>query len=310
MRILVFAVLLSVVQTTAPIPRQTPDNPASTNGNVQEKTKDKDTPTNPTPPLVNQDQSKTPNGDAKQQGTHDAEHSVAVSKLPPVTVLPTKRDWADWGYLAFSCLLVIVGALQIWLLQRQLRTIDRQTNIAEQQRTQMVQAGEQTERIINQMRDTAQRQLRAYVCVSSALLKFLRPEVPEIQVHFKNCGQTPAYELRGWIHIWVEEYPLKVLLPQPTEDLRKGVDILGPNRESIFVIAKDPPVPTQSLRLLGTMSGTIYVYGEIRYTDVFGEKRWTKYRLIYGGVLGARNRTVDGVVTALLNPDVEGNEAN
>jgi hypothetical protein len=112
MKLLILTVLLSVAQANPPIPRQTSNSPASASDNVQKKTKDKDTPTSPTPPLINQGQSKTTNGNANQQGSDNAEHSIAVSKLPPVTVLPTKRDWVDWGIWAFSGLLVIVGFLQ------------------------------------------------------------------------------------------------------------------------------------------------------------------------------------------------------
>jgi hypothetical protein len=61
---------------------------------------------------------------------------------------------------------------------------------------------------VRQMRDTAEKQLRAYVCVDSAVLRFPQPDVPEAQVHFRNCGQTPAYGVRGWIHTWFAEYPL------------------------------------------------------------------------------------------------------
>ena len=87
---------------------------------------------------------------------------------------------------------------------------------------------------VDQMHNTAEKQLRAYVCVDSALLKFPQPDVPEAQVHFKNCGQTPAYDLRGWIHTWFAEYPLKEVLPTAPDDLRKGTETVAPGRKSTF----------------------------------------------------------------------------
>jgi hypothetical protein len=194
--------------------------------------------------------------------------------------------------------LVIVGAIQFIVLIAQaavfwftLRAMNRQTLLAS---------------------DTAQRQLRAYICVSSALLKFLRPEVPEIQVHLKNSGQTPAYDVTGWIHMWIEEYPLKVLLPEPPEGFQRSREIIGPASIRTYIIAKKPPIPTESLPLLGTTRGTIYVYGEVRYKDAFGCERFTKYRLIYGGSEGVRKSKpdADGLATAFLKPDREGNESN
>jgi hypothetical protein len=160
------------------------------------------------------------------------------------------------------------------------------------------------------VRDTSQRQLRAYVLVSSALLKFKRPDAPEVQVHFKNYGQTPAYEMRGWISIWIEKYPLKITLPEAPPDFRKATETLAPSRVSIFVTSKSPPVQAQYIRLLGTPEGTVYVYGEIRYKDAFGTARWTKYRLMYGGGEPVQTSTADGYKSALLKPDVEGNESN
>jgi hypothetical protein len=158
--------------------------------------------------------------------------------------------------------------------------------------------------------DTAERQLRAYVCVDSALLKFPQPDVPEAQIHFKNCGQTPAYDVRGWIHTWFDECPLKVVLPSAPADLRKGTETLAPGRHSIFVAPKKPPLPPQFLQILGTPKFTLYVYGEVRYKDIFGMERSTKYRLIHGGAEGVRSvRDKQGVETWLLKPDAEGNDA-
>jgi hypothetical protein len=65
--------------------------------------------------------------------TEDAEHTVGISKLPPVTVNPTKRDLADWGYWAFNLLLVLVGIAQVLLLRGTLKVIGRQTDIMDRQ---------------------------------------------------------------------------------------------------------------------------------------------------------------------------------
>jgi hypothetical protein len=45
----------------------------------------------------------------------------------------------------------------------------------------------------------------------------------------------------------------------------------------------------------------IFVYGEIRYRDIFKRKQWTKYRLMMGGPVGVRGRQLSGCE--------EGNEA-
>ena len=217
----------------------------------------------------------------------------------------------------FTGLLVVVGFLQVIVLVWQtciflktLRTINLQARIYERQRIQMVNAGEQTEQIIEQMRDTAHRQLRAYVLVWAAQIKFKNLNAPEVQVHFKNFGQTPAYQLHGWISIWIGEYPLKISLPQPPSDFRKGTETLGPSRSTMFTASKNPAVSAQFVPLLGTARGTIFIYGEVSYIDAFGHSRKTRYRLMHGGSEPAHTFTKDGILTALLKPDTEGNESD
>src|ERR1700733_4903370 len=148
---------LSVVQASSPIPGKTPNNSTSTGSEVQDKTQDKNTNTEPTTPAVSQDQPQGHDAHGSEQNSNNAEQPVTVSKLPPVSIT---KDWTDRFYWLFSGLLVVIGGLQIWLLVRQLNTINRQADIAHNQEVQMVQAGLQTERIIAQMKDTTVRQLR------------------------------------------------------------------------------------------------------------------------------------------------------
>ena len=89
-----------------------------------------------------------------------------------------------------------------------------------------------------------------------------------------------------------------------------SISVLPPKgRPYIHTVDKQPPVPMNEIKLVGTPEGTIYVYGEIRYRDIFGIEQLTKYRLIHGGQEGARTATKNGVVTASLKPDTGGNDA-
>lgn len=110
--ILLLAVLLTIVQTSPPSPKQTADNSNPTTSNVKN-----DKQNNETPPHDNVTAVKTPanrpsQGNRDQQTETNPEHSVGISKLPVVSVEP------DYGMYAFSGLLVIVGAIQVWLLYR------------------------------------------------------------------------------------------------------------------------------------------------------------------------------------------------
>lgn len=76
------------------------------------------------------------------------------------------------------------------------------------------------------MRDTARRQLRAYVCIESAIVTFPEPNIPEALIEYKNSGQTPAYDVCGWIHTWFAAHPLKETLPPAPKNLMKGIAAL------------------------------------------------------------------------------------
>lgn len=148
---------------------------------------------------------------------------------------------------------------------------------------------------------TAERELRAYVHISGGEIKFEPLNAPTWHLTVKNFGKTPAYDVRQWTHMWIEEYPLKVKLPAPDADFKTACSILPPGGHEEMVCRRDPPIPGEALNLIGTVKGTVYIYGEIRYRDAFGEDRVTKYRLLYGGPTPNRG--------GFLKPDSEGNEA-
>ncbi|MCP1844036.1 hypothetical protein J2R78_007003 [Bradyrhizobium sp. USDA 4538] len=152
------------------------------------------------------------------------------------------------------------------------------------------------------MQDTAERQLRAYVGVDNASIKQVETGSPEVAVYIKNFGQTPAHDVKMWIHMWIERHPLRVKLPEPPPDLPTSTAVLYPGSEVIFYANKIPPVPAPAIPALGTAEGTVYVYGAIRYRDVFGRHRTTKYRLMHGGREPSRN--------GLMKRDHDGNEAD
>jgi hypothetical protein len=159
--------------------------------------------------------------------------------------------------------------------------------------------------------DTAKRQLRAYICVNTAALELFSPNQPTPIVNFKNCGQTPAYDVRCWIHTWIAHYPLTETLPIPPEDFMMASNTLGPGGTTHMVAPKKAPLDQFTTNMLGTATATYFVYGRVTYKDVFGRQWYTNYRLMYGGPREQiDNRKADGKDQVwVLSPDVEGNEA-
>jgi hypothetical protein len=260
------------------------------------------------------------NGQDVQNPSSTEPQHVILDNLP----VGNGKDVWDKTSIALAGLLIVIGGITfaaIWHQAREsaraakaaadsVEAIHQQTAIIERQTAATEKAAEASNRIVTLMAETTQRQLRAYVCLDSAAVIFPEPAVPEAQIKFKNCGQTPAYDVRGWIGTWFAEYPLKDELPNALGDMQKGTETLAPERVSTFIAARKPPLPPQCLSALGTPKFTMYVYGKIVYRDIFGKEQFTNYRLIHGGNEGVRSsRDENGAERWLLKPDSEGNEA-
>jgi hypothetical protein len=161
------------------------------------------------------------------------------------------------------------------------------------------------------MRETAVRQLRAYVGISKAFITFLKEKEPEIQVHIRNSGQTPAYDVRMWIGAGLGSFPVdgKSLKPPPT-GAEPSSSVLGPGEEPSAMVFQHPIISEGYMPILGTPDLTLYAYGEVHYRDAFGNQRFTKYRLMFGGGERQLLRDDGGLGTAFLRADTEGNEAD
>lgn len=158
--------------------------------------------------------------------------------------------------------------------------------------------------------DTTKRQLRAYICMDTAEVEFSTGQ-PIANVHFKNCGQTPAYEVHGWVGVEVRPHPLQSPLPvrddiaKPKTTVGPGVGFGYPGRRKSQMFTKE------ELSKIGAGPlTTFYVYGRVDYRDAFGGYWYTTVRLIAGGEAGLRVSTLtDGSIRWSLCPDIEGNDA-
>jgi hypothetical protein len=150
---------------------------------------------------------------------------------------------------------------------------------------------------------TAERQLRAYVLITGGIYVVRSlDDLGRGHIEVKNTGQTPAYNMTMWSNIFVERHPLGADLPQPDPALPMTSSILAPGcTTSMFTGNPTIQAPYIWARV-GTPDCTIYVYGEINYTDAFAVRRVTKFRLIYGGPEGPQP---DGKMSF----DLDGNEA-
>jgi hypothetical protein len=158
---------------------------------------------------------------------------------------------------------------------------------------------------LDQMRESSEKQLRAYVHVSSATVK-KSANSRSARVVIKNFGQTPAYEVKFWMGTRVEAYPLptNIALKEPSDDFPMSLEILAPNRSSIMEVPIEPQNTWAEQELLAG-SAAIYAWGRIAYRDPFtldkgNQPRITRFRLMCRG---------ENTPTGKMSPDREGNQA-
>ena len=158
--------------------------------------------------------------------------------------------------------------------------------------------------------DTARRELRAYICVDSSSIKTKAGE-PLVKVCIKNCGQTPAYEVQGWIAVEIADYLPTPALGMP---LNAGIQlcssVVGP--DGIIELEGRTKRELVEEDRLGWQQGTktVFAYGNVLYKDAFNRDRYTTFRLITGhGEEPSIIRTDDGHRIYGLSADRQGNEA-
>jgi len=244
-----------------------------------------------------------------QKDTKMQKKPYASANFPPVTV-NARPDWWNRAYVLLTAALVSADFFGVWYARKSLRAIESQLGAMRQQITEMQNAGIQTGQIIERMKDTAERQLRAYVCMESAQIIFKRERSPEIHVHIKNFGQTPAYDVRMWIGGAIGQYPAPESPKPPPEGFQMSTSLLAPGAKPHAMVWRHPEINELLMPFLGTPQVTIYAYGEIAYKDAFGKPHITKYRLLHGGREPVRLMVKDGFPFGFLKPDTEGNEAD
>lgn len=132
-------------------------------------------------------------------------------------------------------------------------------------------------------RDTARRQLRAYVGVSGCSIDMIEDGSGFImQVAIKNSGQTPAYDFGLFGEVFSEETALNGSrpIPQPMDGHRFPF-----NPGEITFGAYRLVTDHASELLQAVMDGeyAIYLQGGCEYRDAFGNLRTLSYKWMFGG---------------------------
>jgi hypothetical protein len=132
-------------------------------------------------------------------------------------------------------------------------------------------------------RDTARKQLRAYLNIGEATIINFDTQRPIVQVMVKNFGQTPAYQVKILQQVNAQfpaNRPLPVLDPKDEE----WHGVLAPGAHFVVMWPlDDPPIPDDRKQMIRRGVGAIYAHGRVTYEDAFGTEQWLIFKLEYGG---------------------------
>lgn len=182
--------------------------------------------------------------------------------------------------------LVVVGGCQLVLFLWQLRLIRESLADTKKAADAANKSADAAERTVNTMKDTAIRQLRAYVSVSVAEIEdVITGFIPRAHLAVKNFGQTPAYDLIG-IGGMAMGVSWETLTPPSSEPIEVTKTSLAAGAITIQVISGKRPLRPGEREALLDGSKTLWVYGEMRYRDTFDIERITEYRFQVGGGVG------------------------
>lgn len=182
-----------------------------------------------------------------------------------------------------------------------------------QQTRETAKATKATEEIAACGKDTAKRQLRAYVSARSTKLFIHDDGGVEIAMELHNSGQTPAYELEGACRCRFGRYPLGSP-GEPPPEIRKSRSVIGAG--GVFFVLPDirPSGAGSRKELIDALSSgrtVCCINGHYTYKDIFEDPHYIRFQLIVGGPVGLRTDTdKDGREFLVLGNDSEGNEAD
>jgi hypothetical protein len=307
MKLLILLVLLVFPQTSQLVPRKTANSAAQTSANVKNESAPNQVSASPTPPPLNTDSDRTPQRNSGDEHQENAEQTVRISKLPPVSVEATRRDWADWGTWVFNLLLVAVGILQVALLCLTLRVVRIQAREMKRQRGWMrKQWGEMSQQTVS-LRDYVDETKKIAVATinaakaaeqsSSIAAGMAIPKLaidefaagntgaaslpamlqfPNIRLVVKNYGQTPAL-LRSWTLVFTcEELPLiPVYGDFPGSGIVLTHKVIQPGEPYILTVENSwnrQELSAEYIQAVIDRRKTLRAYGFICYGDIFGNR--------------------------------------
>lgn len=211
--------------------------------------------------------------------------------------LRAQQDMAKWAFAMFLASVAGVGVTLIGVFYVA-ATLDETRNMAEEagRATTAAQAGAAAALAANrQFSESAEREQRAYVALVNADI-VVAAGFFVVKVDIKNSGRTPARNpvFRVKAHVQPAHNPTFSL----TGATIKNMADFAPGGESSNTFKYDVHLALEEVGLRNE-SKFLYVWGDIRYVDVFDVTQTTSFRF--------KMFAKDGLVAGLLDVCDEGN---
>jgi len=140
-----------------------------------------------------------------------------------------------------------------------------------------------TKKMVAGAENSSKKQLRAYVFLDPQKeFTLVKPpsisQTVELEMHLKNLGATPAHDVicNSWMTIDVWPLPKDFSFLGPPGEPTGGT-FIPPGGFSHFHTGTARPLTESELDSVQKGKLCLYIYGNIKYTDVFGRKHWTNF---------------------------------
>jgi hypothetical protein len=225
------------------------------------------------------------NPDSSGNRRGEPTQTVKVSDLPPLSIT---KDWSDRSYWLFTFFLAAIGGLQVFLLWGNLRAIERQAIQMERQTGIL----EKTVALAEKSAETARQNLemlvsreRGHLHVQIMPLEWpLQPGSPKLNYRVTHSGATEAYITSSCARAEITDSP------EPGDDAHwwpamSIPQIITPNDKVTEAHVQDifprPTLEQADIEAIDAGKKFIHFRGFIRYHDVFGTERSTRFRRVW-----------------------------
>jgi len=220
------------------------------------------------------------------QSTQITGHHEAIEKSGTKTIDQEKEItlWEAWfpdSIALYTFFLVIFTGVLAFGGVIQLKLLTRAEGISARSAQAAKESSDATKAAVELSDKTSERQLRAYIGVNGMDVKVYPLEGGEFafiaHIEMKNFGQTPANEMSVWSEALIAGPDAKPFDMTKEPERPAGGSIAFPTAG--FNVDKGWAVSAADKEALFKREKFVFLWGSVRYTDVFGKDRYFRYRM-------------------------------